>query len=266
LHAVRARASEMQVEAEATATPAPIIGPAHSTVVIPTATIISAVAPIVAATPITSPSPASPRARGRRGRREGQARKPGDPKCARRHGPNRRRRVHGQHGGHGGAADKTSFEGTAKAQCRLDHVWQSAFAPHHATLLHTPPPRALWRHGRTLARDRALLVGWPEVATIWALRGHIKTVNPAKLCRLLFCRKLMLERRGPGWVPRANTVTAGRCHLHQTKSSIPSEVILVLPPQDEGRMNASHACNSHGDAAASDVNEHLRAWHQRLRS
>jgi hypothetical protein len=53
-------------------------------------------------------------------------------------------------------------------------VWQSAFAPHHATLFHTAPPRALWRHGRTHARVRALLVGWPEVATIWALRGHIK--------------------------------------------------------------------------------------------
>ena len=167
-------ASEMQVEAEATATPAPIIGPTHPAVVIPTATIRSAVTPIVAAAPIASPSPASPGARGRRGRREGQARKSGDPKRARRHGPNGCRRIHGQHGGHGGAANKTSFEGTAKAQCRLDHVWQSAFAPHHVTLLHTAPPRALWRHGRTLARVRALLVGWPEVATIWALRGHIK--------------------------------------------------------------------------------------------
>jgi hypothetical protein len=163
-------ASEMQVEAEAAATPAPV-GPAHPAVVIPTATIMAAMTSIGAAAPVASPAPASPGARGRRGRREGQTRKAGDPKRARGHRPNRCRRIHGQHGGHGGAADKTSFDGTADAQCRLDHVWQSAFAPHHATLLHTAPPRALWRHGRTLARVRTLLVGWPEVARIWALQA-----------------------------------------------------------------------------------------------
>jgi hypothetical protein len=221
------------MEAKATATPAPIIGPTRPAIVIAAATIIATMAPIVAAAPIAPPPPAPSGARRCGGRRQRQTGKASNAKGACRHGANRGRRIHGQHGSHGGAADNTAFDGTAEAQRCLGQVWQSAFAPHHATLLHTAPPTgtskgtvAARSHSRPCPRTPVWrpVVWWPvvsrpEVATIRALQGHVKRSTQlsyvdsylvaTRCCRNPILPNLVLQRGKPGAVPRASTFTAG---------------------------------------------------------
>jgi len=114
--------SEMQVQTKAAAPPTPVIGPARPAIIVAAAT-VGPTAAVTAAPIASSPSPTSPGARRCRARREGQTRKAGNPKRARRHRPNRCRRVHGQHGPDRDAANQTSFNGTAEAHGRFDHVW-----------------------------------------------------------------------------------------------------------------------------------------------
>src|SRR5215510_13431889 len=68
-------------------------------------------------------------------------------------------------------------------------------------LLHTAPPRTLWRCGDTYA-FRAPLVGWPPSAALLERRPRPRaTVNASSLGRTRVRRNLILQRQQPFWVP-----------------------------------------------------------------